>query len=130
MPPTPTVVQLTELLIELSKEMCDQQTRLDCDNRERISAYLPLLAYARAAGFETFVQQLAPAAMVLGDSELTMQFRFAGSVEQQAALKVQLLDLGFRRRYAHSDFAQNSLQVNLVRIPWTAAPNPKPKPLV
>ena len=127
MPLRPSVAGLGDFLFALTEEISDQQARLDKDYQERLQAYLPLLEEARALGYETFARELAPAAMVFTNTEISLQFRFAQSIEQQFALKVQLLDLGFMRRYAHSQFAQNSLQVNVLRIPWSPKPAPNSK---
>ena len=112
MPPTSLPASLGDLLISITSEMVEQQKRLDSDYLERLEA------------FKLVCEEVG---MVMNGTEIEMQLRFARSVEETLSLRVQPVDASFMRRYAYSEFTQNSLQLKLERIPLDHAAQRKPK---
>lgn len=126
MPPPPSVVDFTQLLISLTSRMAEQQARLDEDFLRALGEFLPLLKEARAAGYELAVRDLAPSLLTLDSVEIETTFRVAARRGRRAALNVSLLDLGYSRHYSRSGYVRNRLQVSLRRLPAApGAPTPE-----
>jgi hypothetical protein len=125
MPPTPVAISFDGLFFSLASEIGRQQARLDEDYRARLTAFLFLLRAAKELGAETLAREIAPASLALNNTEIETEFRFARSREEQSAVKIQPLDIGFMRRYAYSEFAQSRLLFKVERIPF--APKPRSK---
>jgi hypothetical protein len=120
MPPTPRPLPVDELLCGLALRLRGEQRRLDEDHAERLAAFKAVIEAARAAGDEQLARGLAPPSVVVAVAEVETRLRLSVGGEGGFALKVQPLDLGFMRRYAHSAFAQSTLEVTVRRVP--AAP--------
>ena len=120
MPKLPGVVSIGQLLTALSGQVVEQQQILDDDYLGRSQAFASVQQAAQEIGLESLAQELRPSAMVVNRAEMQVQVRFATSKEQEFALGVGLglLNLGFQRRYAHSEYAQSTVQLTVQRVPF------------
>ena len=106
MPKPSGIFSMNELLTALSEQVVEQQQMLDEDYQQRLQAFTTVQQAAQAQGLESLARELMPSATVINQAEMQVQVRFANSKEQDFALGVglELLNLGFQRRYAHSEY--------------------------
>ena len=120
MPRLPGIFSMGEVLTTLSEQVVTQQEMLDDDYQQRLQAFAAVQQAAEEHGLESLAQELMPSATVINQAEMRVQVRFANSKEQEFALGVglRLLNLGFQRRYAHSEYARSTLQLTVQRVPF------------
>ncbi len=112
--------EYADFLSALAGNVAHQQRRLDEDYAKQLEAYCPVLELARERGYEELGRALAPAAPSLEAAEIQLDVNVARSREQTFALKVRPLNLGFSRKYAHSEFVGHSVRLTMVRLPDTS----------
>ena len=120
MPLQPTITTLGDLLEALTKEIPFQQQRFNNDFLDRAEQFAPVFKALKAIGFEDLALAVAPKLSILDRVEIETSFQMTKSREQQMALRVQPLNLGFSRRFAYSGFVQNRVQLSVQKI----APEP------
>jgi hypothetical protein len=120
MPTLTGIVSISQLLTAFSEQVVEQQEILDEDYRQRLQAFGAIWQDAQELGCESLAREFIPSAMVINQAEMRAQIRFATSKEQDFALGIGLgvLNLGFQRRYAHSEYAQSTLQIIVQRFPF------------
>jgi hypothetical protein len=110
-------LDFSELLVSLTRGMAGQQARLDEEYRRRLDDFLRMLGgEVRGSVEERLLLQVVPERLSLKEVEIETTFRFAVSSERRMSLGVELLNLGFSRRYAYSGHVENSLRVNIRRL--------------
>lgn len=115
MKPGPT--SFTHLLEAMTRELPFQQLRLNHEFRDRLDEFVKLVHEAGANGNEELIKSIAPRALTLDQVECSAALRAEYSEEKQSELRVQLLNLGYRKRYAYSSFSEVRLQITARRIP-------------
>ncbi|HEX8149844.1 MAG TPA: hypothetical protein VF591_21870 [Pyrinomonadaceae bacterium] len=109
--------EYADFLSSVAENVAHQQRRLDDDYAKQLEAYRPVLELARERGYEELGRALAPAAPVLEAAEVRVNVYLARSREQAFALKVRPLNLGFSRKYAHTEFVSHGVEMTVVRVP-------------
>lgn len=121
-------LDFAELLVSLTRGTVDQQARLDEEYGARREEFLRLLAAERGGVGEQLLLQLAPQRVAIREVEVQARFRFAAARERRASLAVELLDLGFSRRYARSGYVENSVSVSVRRLEAPGAGGGRARP--
>lgn len=116
MPLKPSINDFGDLLEALTKEIPYQQQRFNYDFLDSLEAFLPVAQAAQSMGLESLARATAPRPQVLTEVQVEASFRAATTTEQQTSIGVQVLNLGFTRRYAYSGFVQNRVQVLVRKI--------------
>ena len=120
MPLQLTIKTLGDLFEALTKEIPFQQQLFNHDFLDRVKQFAPVYETLREMGFEDLALAVAPKHLILDQVEIETNFQMMESREQQMALRVQPLNLGFSRRFAYSGFVQNRIQLSVQKI----APEP------
>ena len=122
-------LDFAELLVSLTRETAGQQARLDEEYAARREEFLRLLAGERGGVAEQLLLQLAPQRLAIEEVEIEARFRFAAARERRVSLSVELLNLGFSRRYAYSGYVENSVGVSIRSFEPPRAEDGRAKPL-
>jgi hypothetical protein len=109
--------ELTVLLSEMAHNLTHEQVRLDADYAARLQAFLPVLQAAHATSYESLARALAPMLLVVARAELRAEVQLARTEEQQFALSVRPINIGFTRKYQHSRFVRHTLELIVTRVP-------------
>jgi hypothetical protein len=112
----PTVATLGDLLESLTKDIPYQQVRLNRDFNRRLRQFKKLYRLARGTGLETALRAIAPRPVTLDRVEVDASFFVESRVDQTVSLRVQPLNLGFTKRFAHSSHTENKLQILVQRV--------------
>ncbi|MCP3957408.1 MAG: hypothetical protein GY719_06110 [bacterium] len=122
--------ELADLMTSLVAGLPAQQRRLDNEYSERLAEVAPLLRVVAEKGGQELARTLAPTPMVVRSVEIEAGVRFAHSREREAGvgagvrLETELLNLGYARKYAYSEFSQSQLKMVVERVPMEPAPTP------
>jgi hypothetical protein len=119
-PATPIAGQIEfgDLLVSLTQEVPLQQERLDLDYLRQLALFRALIQESKKRGVDSIARAVAPARMVAQTVQVESQFHFAQSTATRFSLGIRLLNLGYRRRYAHTEFAESRLQVTVQQVPY------------
>ncbi|HEY0405122.1 MAG TPA: hypothetical protein VGC89_05310 [Pyrinomonadaceae bacterium] len=111
------IFELGVFLSGLAQNLSHQQLRLNEEYEERLAEFRPIFELARSLGYEDVARTIAPAQVVMEKAELQVDVRLSRSREQEFAITVRPLNLGFTRKYKYSEFADNRLRLTLQSIP-------------
>lgn len=114
-----------DFLASMAENLAHQQRRLDEDYARQLEAYRPVLALAVERGYEELGRALAPSALVLQSAEVRVNVYLSRTREHGFALKVRPINLGFSRKYAHTEFVGHSVEIAVVRVPRAPDKNRK-----
>ena len=113
---------LGDLLTSLTERLPAEQERLDDDYLKRLAAFAPLLLKIAVAESPALAQALVPSPLVLRQVAIEVGVRLTRGRQRELALEARPLNLGYVRKYAHSDLSASQLRVIVERIP---APLPR-----
>lgn len=116
MPPRRVDVRIGDLLPALAGTSAQAQQRLDAEHLERLDA---LGALAGGLAPEHLALLPLPGRQVLTEAAVEAELRFGESrgSEVGVELGVELLSLGYRRRYAYSGFTASKVRLTVRQVP-------------
>ena len=112
-----------DLLRSLTGELPAEQGRLDDDYLERARAAEAMFRQL-PSGCEALVPALAPSRSYLSEVSLSAPVGFANESSRETGVAVDLLSLGYRRRFAYAGAASSTVSVQVRQSPLDPAPLP------
>lgn len=116
---------LGDLLRSMAHGLASEQRRLDEDYLRQLEA-AGQLATRLPPGWDALVAALAPSRWTLSEVSVAAELRFAERAERELGVGIELLHLGYRRRYAYAATVSN--KVTLLVRQTALAPADAPRP--
>lgn len=109
-------VQFASLLQTLAENLILSQLRLDQDYAQSLTEFLALLRTEATAS--EVLPQFVPAAYTIDNTTLAVAVRLTQTQENEAAIGVKLLHLGYQQKYSYAEFTSSQLQITVQRVPF------------
>lgn len=109
-------VVLGDLVRSLVSGLPGEQARLDRAYLERLTSAAAMASHL-PAGWHGLAAFLAPSRPLLAEVTVGTEFRFTERAEEELGLGVELLSLGYRRRFAYSGFTSNTSTFVVRQVP-------------
>jgi hypothetical protein len=116
-PLKPRTVEFRKLLQVLSREMVAEQLPLDQQYALRLRDFLPILRLGIETGNTALACSLVPPALTVQDIKISLECHLSETVGREVSLGVQLINLGFERRFSRSRYLRSTLNIHLKQTP-------------
>ena len=104
---------LADLIASFAFSVADVQLRLDQEWAHARDLFLQSLP-PESREWRTLVAALAPARQVIAESTLDARYVMSRADSSETSVRVSLINLGFERKFAHSNFVRQTLTVRVV----------------
>ena len=122
------VFKLGVYLGGMALNLAHQRVRLDLEYERQLQDFLPILRLAKELGYEDLGRALAPVQIVIDKAEARVEMHLSNSREDEFAINVRPLNLGYSQKYKHSRFVKNCVQITVQSVPLNPGQTPEKPP--